>query len=829
MKRVTYHFLTGAGAVRALLAAALMAGSFASTAQLDPALPTRAEPASPLAAATATPRLIQRILAEEFEAQPAESGEAEELPSFPAQAAAFRSLQLQDEKGQIPAEGRRKAIDRAAMMRERTILAPSPSVGGITPGAWILEGPTNVGGRIRSIAIPPAHPDWMVIGSVGGGTFLNKNDGAGWRGSGQNGTWTYLENLAVTTLAANPITGNIMYAGTGEGFNNADALRGDGIFKSTDSGESWSQLAATRIGGATPMTWVNRLAMSADGAVLLAATGDGLYRSVDAGLSFAQKLFGASIRDVKTHPTVITQAVASGMGQAFYSTDGGASWFSSLGLPAGRVELAWARSVTPTVYASVDNILGEVYKSVDGGASFTLVNTGQNLLANFANGQWASQGWYDNVIWINPVNPNDIIVGGVNIFRSTNGGTSFSKIGDWDQYAKNSVSVHADHHVIVTPPDYDGVLTKTIWFGNDGGLFRVDDINLATTTSGWTHIVGPNITQFYGVAASNGGGTQRILGGAQDNGTALRGIGGIDSWNYIFGGDGGTVAIDPDNSNVLYGEYVHLQIVRSKDGGATKAEPIDKTAGQAWGIGQLLDSRSASTALFIAPFILDPNNSNTMLAGGASLWRSPDARSAWSWPSWSAIKAPFTPGGIVTPQLISAIAVAPSNSDVIWVGHQAGGLFKTANGTAANPAWTPVTSPTLPARYVTRIVFDPNSPQVVYVTYGGFSANNVWKTTDGGVTWNPLPGSGLASLPEVPVRAFAVHPNQPSIVYAGTEVGIFASEDGGVTWGTPADGPVNVSIDQLVWQGQRLYAATHGRGIWSVQPSISGIPTPTPT
>jgi hypothetical protein len=230
------------------------------------------------------------------------------------------------------------------------------------------EGPTN--GWASAHRHLARDPDWMVIGSVGGGTFLNKNDGAGWRGSGQNGTWTYLENLAVTTLAANPITGNIMYAGTGEGFNNADALRGDGIFKSTDSGESWSQLAATRIGGATPMTWVNRLAMSADGAVLLAATGDGLYRSVDAGLSFAQKLFGASIRDVKTHPTVITRLWPA-VKARFYSPTAARAGLSRSASRASGAGLA--RFGHLTVYASVDNIR-EVYKS--GTAQATLVNTG---------------------------------------------------------------------------------------------------------------------------------------------------------------------------------------------------------------------------------------------------------------------------------------------------------------------------------------------------------------------------------------------------------------------------------------------------------------------
>ena len=113
---------------------------------------------------------------------------------------------------------------------------------------------------------------------------------------------------------------------------------------------------------------------------------------------------------------------------------------------------------------------GEIYKSSNGGANFARLNTGQDLLDE--------QGDYDNVIWVNPVNSNELIVGGVDIYRSTDGGFSFSQIGSWSQYQEKGVSVHADHHVIVAPRDYDGVITKTLWFGNDGGLFRVDDISL---------------------------------------------------------------------------------------------------------------------------------------------------------------------------------------------------------------------------------------------------------------------------------------------------------------------------------------------------------------
>ncbi|MBX7214451.1 MAG: hypothetical protein K1X39_10615 [Thermoflexales bacterium] len=807
------------------LVRALLSGALLATALLAPlraagpaAAAAAAQTPTPLAIAAAEP-LVQRLLPEEFEIKTGEeAGEpAGEMPTFADRAAAFRRLQMVNEDGVIPEGAREKAFAQLDRMMTERRNSPAPAVGGISPASWTYRGPDNVGGRIRAMVIPPAHPDWKIVGSVSGGVFLDKNNGFGWQGSGAPGSANYLANLAVTALVANPITGNIVYAGTGEGFFNADAVNGDGLFVSTDSGQTWSQIASTASGGAAPMPTVNRLAMLSDGQRLFAATNTGLYASDDGGATWWNSILSLRTLDVIAHPTVVTQVVASGSGWVRASQDGGLNWTLSAGIPVGtgRIEVAMSRVSPTTVYASLDRNGGELYRSTDGGLNFAVVNNVQNMLG--------AQGWYGNMLWVNPVNVNEVIVGGVDVYRSINGGVSFTQIGNWSAYQNNAVSVHADHHVVMTPLDFDGVLTKTVWFGNDGGLFRVPDLALATVASGWIHETGLGITQFYGVAVSDGGGTLRIVGGAQDNGTPL--YKGDANWGYIYGGDGGAVAIDPTDSNYVYGEYINLLIVRSKNGGATQGLPIDKS--NAPGIGSITDSRTPTNALFIAPFILDPNQSNTMLAGGASLWRANDVRTAVNLPNWAAIKAPFLTG--VVTNLISAIAVGPGASNVIWVGHANGALFKTSNGTSATPTWTQISAVGLPSRYVSRIVFDPNSTQVVYVSYTGFASPNVWRTTDGGTTWSPLNGSGGNTLPAVPVRAFAVHPASPTRLYAGTELGLFASDDGGTNWGPTMDGPVNVSIDQLVWHGNTLYAATHGRGIWSAYPNVPGAGTPTPT
>ena len=274
----------------------------------------------------------------------------------------------------------------------------------------------------------------------------------------------------------------------------------------------------------------------------------------------------------------------------------------------------------------------------------------------------------------------------------------------------------------------------------------------------------------------------------------------------MYGGDGGYCAADPTDPNFFYGEYVYLQIHRSTDAGLSSSYI---TTG-------LEDA--GSNANFIAPFILDPNNPNTLLAGGSRLWRSVNVKA--STPSWTAIKQAGT-------SIISAIAVhkGSSGSDLIWLGQNDGKVFKTTNGTSDSPTWNPIGAAMLPARYCSRITIDPTDPNKVYVTFGGYSADNVWRTNDGGVTWTNITGT----LPSAPVYAFAIHPQHSNFLYAGTEVGLFASNNGGTTWSPTNEGPANCSVEELFWLGNSklLIAVTHGRGLFQIDLS-QATPAPPP-
>ena len=395
-----------------------------------------------------------------------------------------------------------------------------------------------------------------------------------------------------------------------------------------------------------------------------------------------------------------------------------------------------------------------------------------------------------------------MIVGGIDLWRSTNGGVTLDKISQWFSQPN---SAHADHHAIVAHPGFNGTSNTTVYFGNDGGIYRASQaytVGTPTLTSGWQELNNNlGITQFYGAAASPI--TGAITGGTQDNGTLFRTTaGGTEGWKTVAGGDGGFSAFDPTDPNYSYGEFQNLFLHRNTTGGASPS------AGISSGIAD-----AGACTLFIAPFLLDPGNASTMLAGGCQLWRSTNVKAAV--PVWASIKPATGFAGL------SAIAVARQDSDAIWVANEYGDIFRTANGTSATPAWTRVdNNPTaLPNRFPTRIAIDPQDGDVVYVAFGGFTADNLWKTTDGGASWADVSGSGSTGLPSAPIRGIAIHPDNSQWIYVGTEVGIFASEDGGETWALPHGGPANVSVDEVFFintSPRKLAAATHGRGIYTV-------------
>jgi hypothetical protein len=713
--------------------------------------------------------------------------------------ASYLHMRMVDENGSVPEGALMRAEAQAQQMRIASNVAGN--VAGISRPGWTWIGPGNIGGRIRGLVVHPTTTTTLFAGSVGGGLWKSTNSG---------GTWApindFLSNLAVSCLVFQPGTPSTMYAGTGEGFYNYDAIRGAGIFKSTDSGGTWTQLASTT---SSDFHYINRIAFSANGTIMLVATNTGIFKSVDGGNNWT-KVFGVSpieVRDVKFLPGSNLLAVA-GLAEtrSYYSADGGQTWTLATGLTfssSGRVEIGTSVSSPSTVYLSVDRSSGEIWRSQNNGVSYTLMSTPAHL---------GGQGWYDNVIWVDPTNVSRVVAAGVRMYQSTTAGASFSQI---------ALNMHTDHHAIVHDPGYNGTTNKRVYFGNDGGVYKTEDILAATTFTELNNNFG--VTQF--LSAAGHAATGKIIGGTQDNGTLFYSTAaGSEGWTSPFGGDGGFSAADPTDSNYLYGEYVNLNIHRNTTGGSGASSYIyglNNTFTACKAAPYRIDDACNGEANFIAPFMLDPTNASRMYAGGKQLWRTNDVKAALTnttGPAWTAVKA----ASATAFNYISAIAVAPGTENIVYVGHNNGDIYVTINGPDSAPTWTKVDAAALPNRVVTRIVV-PNGNDninVAYATFGGFASNNVWRTANRGQTWTQITGTGGTALPSAPVHSLAVHPANSAWLYAGTEVGVFASTDTGTTWALPHEGPASVSVHELFWMGSTLVAATHGRGLFKTTAPI---------
>lgn len=719
-----------------------------------------------------------------------EAGEVEG-PDGPGEAMRWRMLRWRNADGTIPEDGLRRALEH----RERSLRhAEMVDDGGIAPFGWVERGPWNVGGRTRSLLVDPVYPNRMWAGAVGGGIWTSQDRGQ---------TWTpyddRMSRLSIGCLAVDPNDPNVLFAGTGEGTYNADAIPGDGIYKSTDRGVTWA-----RIPGTESFLYTMSIAVSpVDPNLILAATRGGIRRSTDGGRNWTVVEAASNSLQVLFDPNDPTKMLGHAMERGssnwhrvVYSTDSGATWTvaqSGLNRKDGissRIEVAYAASRPGWVYANCGDNDGEIWKSTDGGVNWTLVSSG------YGN----PFGWYCNTIWVDPTDETLLVIGSNYTFRSTNGGQTVQRIGAG--YIMTT-EPHPDVHRFVPDPGYDGVNNRRFYVTTDGAIYGTDDIRTVSPSTGWYRLDQTyRTTQYYGAAGDGPSGL--IVGGTQDNGTlALLSTSSNDAV-LTFGGDGGFCAVDSANPSYTYGEYVYLQVHRSTNGGRS-ANYIYR------GIG---DAGSGSTANFIAPFVLDPNDQQRMLAGGISLWRTGDARA--SRPSWSAIKPSVG-------AKISAIAVAPGDADLVVVGHNDGRVYVSRNATAASPAWNAIDDNAgldpFPDRYVGRILIDPDDHNLIYVALGGFTPDNLWRTTNGGQSWALAVGTGATSLPPAPVNGLARHPRRPGWMYAATEVGVWASTDGGQTWGTNNDGPANTAVDEIVFMhgSEELLAATHGRGLWTIE------------
>lgn len=715
-------------------------------------------------------------------------------------------------------------------------------------GTWSSLGPGNIGGRTRAMLVHPQNPSIFYAAGVAGGVWKSTNAGASWTPISD-----LIANIAVVSLAFDPKNPNVIYAGTGEGFLNSDGVRGAGIFKTTDAGQTWKRLESTTT---SSFYYVHDLVVSPNESMrVYAGTANGVWRSLDGGETWTPVLpttltVGCTDLAIRTDKTTdyLYSACGSFVQATIYrNTDaaGTGTWDAVLSESGmGRTAIAIAPSNQNIVYAVTTEYRSSLYthalyaffRSTSSGDSGSWVarvrnsesgnKLGRSILSvppqaagtdcKYATSDnFSGQSWYNLTIAVDPVDENRVWVGGVDLFRSDDGGVNWGLAGFSYVGANFGLGpTHPDQHVILFHPQYNGTTNQQMFVGNDGGVFRTDNARAAIATGPaahcnqqvsqvqWTNINNNyGVTQFYhGTVHPDG---RSYFGGTQDNGT-VRGTDGDgpNSWKMIFGADGAYGAINFLNPNILYTSTQNRGIRKSSDGGETFSSAITGLTGG---------------GLFITPIAMDPSDPRRLYTSGTSIFRTNNGAT-----SWSQLTSTISSSGV------TAIAVAPTDANYAIFGGADGSIVlstRILNYPAGILPQSPFENSLRPrVGVVSWVTFDPTNKNIAYATYSTFNSQtavgHVFRTIDAGVTWTNIDGTGDAKIPDIPVHCIVVDPANTSRLYVGTDTGVFVSLDGGATWSVENSGFANVVTESLqinVVNGvTTLYAFTHGRGAYKV-------------
>ncbi len=663
---------------------------------------------------------------------------------------------LAETGGNMPAGVRWKAYEQLLDMEETQ---------GRSGETWFSIGPTNLAGRCLAIAVHPTNPDIVYAGFASAGIWKTTDGGNTWVPLGDT-----LPTMAVSCIEIDRGNPNRIWIGTGEGWGNVDAVGGTGVLVSTDAGLSWNPTGLSYAINNAPSFY--ELEYNPTSGVLIAA-GPGLWRSTDQGATFTQLYNLGTWHDVEmkrgsTNTWFATSRAWSGYG--FYvSTDDGANWtVTSTGItPVNQNRFALSDADPNTIYWSMNTTgsVMKIYKSTDGGLAWNLVFTGSHF---------GSQGWYNFSVDVAQSNTTTVFSGGVEFYRSTNSGASFS---NW------SGSIHVDHHATAWAPSDPNVF----WVGSDGGVWKSTNAGQTFTSKN----AGLVTTQFYAMASSLAQPT-RALGGLQDNGTWQ--YDGTLNWSNDLGGDGFQCEADPVQPNTLYGELYYGRHYRTTNNGTWLIK----------GSGIATDSGPWET-----PTWLDLADHNWLWAGhNNELYRTTNQMNSWT------PVAGFAPTGESR-----SIAQSPVDTNVMVCLQATKVYLSTDHGVT----WTDKTNGLASGNTFSDVAFDPSDANIIYVTLSTFnstSLHQVNKSTDQGASWFAVD----AGLPEEPINAIEIHPDHPGWVFVTSDLGVYVSFDGAATWQ-----PFNNGLPRVVCSDIRINAAenfirisTHGRGFWEVDISNLG-------
>lgn len=662
---------------------------------------------------------------------------------------------------------------------------------------WTVEGPGNLGARINTVAYHPDNTDIILAGFSSGGIFKTTDGGQNWKPVFDEQLF-----LAIGAISFDPQQPNVVYAGTGDPNISGFPFIGDGIYKSTDTGETWTYigLRETRIISRIVVHPTNSdiLYVATMGLPFLPNTDKGLYKTIDGGETWEQVLFlgeETGIIDLvldAQNPEFIYAAgwdrlrnskfsQTAGFGAKIHrSTDGGQTWQALRHiLPQGkqsRIGLATSQDAVFSIYIDSLHNFNGVYRSFDHGSTWEEVPTDLSV-ANSLRGF----GWYFGQIRVNPLDKNDITVLGVTTYRTKNGGSN------WEVLSRNAnIGIHVDHHDLVYHP------SGKMLVATDGGLYESKDNGIE-----WADIEDIPASQTYRVAF-NPHLPESYYGGFQDNGSAEGNASSINEWEIYRGSDGFQTVFHPTEPDIFYAESQRGNIQVTQDGGVSWRGATD---------GIIPGDRRG----WDMPYIMSTHNPSVLYTGTHRVYKS----TAGTVPNWQPISDDLTDGEIYErPQSISTLSLSPINKSLLYIGTMDANVWRTSND---GDTWESIQG-ILPERAVTDIVASPDNEAVVFVSYSGYKDNEntprIYRSSNRGDSWQNIAGD----LPQLAINAIVVpqgYNNQ--VVFVATDGGVYGTLDGGIHWERLGTNMPIVAAYDLVWNTgiNTLSVGTFARSILS--------------
>ena len=766
----------------------------------------------------------------------------------------FEFARLKDPvTNKIPSNIRTKELKFAKKLPKKEDLVNS-SLNKIALENWVQRGPINVGGRTRALAVDLNYNGStnkrILAGGISGGVYLSEDNGASWRLTTSSSSLP-----SVTCIAQDPTNKSVWYYGTGEVIGNSTggALQryyGEGIFKSTNGGESWTQLTSTyqnssltTFDNVFDFVW-NIAVHPQNGAVYVATIGT-IQLSTDGGNNWGAVLDG---RDNSGYLSNMTDVVIASNGDVYASLSK-----NGIGLTQGQYGVFRSTNGTQFTNISPPGLVADPYRIVLGTAPsdpntlYVLVQTNQSgataqdhqlfkynasnnswvdLSANLpdesgadGNASFCSQQGYDLIVKVKPDNPNVVWIGGTNLYRSTDGGQSFTRVGGYKGPAGYELypNSHSDFHSMTFYPNNPNAMIN----GHDGGLSKTDNVLEQNQT--WTLLNNGYVTsQFYGIAIDpQAGNDDLIIGGMQDNGSwGTESTDFNTEWFNLLSGDGGFAAIAP-GANELYVSAQNGTVVRYS------------LQNSQW--AQSLVSPNAQNFQFITPYMLDPNNPDVMyIAAGNAVWRNsslsgiPQGNQSPTNINWTELT-----NSAVANIAITTLSVSKQPANRLYFGasdYQSVTKIIRVDNAQNNPTGTDITPAGITGgSYPTCIAINPNNADEIILTFSNYKVPSVWYSSNGGGSWTDVEGN-LSGDEGPSIRWAVIVPGGG--YFLATSTGIYSTSalnGAATTWALEAADVIgNVVVDMLALRPEDgfLVAGTHGRGVYSTKLGASSAPRP---